>query len=55
MKRYRYIIYYEQDRTDWRDGTLVAASKQEALEKVWYTFRNSPWTPKRVDELPDTI
>lgn len=53
MKRFRYIVYYERDRDDWRDGIIEANTLEEALSKTWYSFRLTPWTPLRVDELPD--
>jgi|TARA_R100000081_G_scaffold25390_1_gene11242 hypothetical protein len=51
MKRnkYRYIVYYQKDRDDWRDGTLEANTMEEALSMTHYMYRDTPWTIKRVE------
>ena len=53
MNKYRYIIYYERDRDDWRDGTISASTLEEALSKTCHAFRYTPWTVKRVELVKD--
>jgi hypothetical protein len=53
MSVYRYIIYYQRDRDDWRDGHITANSLEEALSKCHYNFRSTPWTLKKVELVKD--
>ena len=53
MNTYRYIIYYQRDRDDWRDGHITANSLEEALSKCHYNFRHTPWTLKKVELVKD--
>jgi len=47
--KYRYIVYYQKDRDDWRDGTIEANTLEEALSMTHYMYRDTPWTIKRVE------